>query len=93
MKRVKKERKQYTNSAVYYVVMKDVGAWGVCEAQIMANGTDVIYDRINSTYFAINEMSVTDAKYAPLVARLNILHQFETIEPTRSVRADGVSDG
>lgn len=24
MKRVKKERKQYTNSAIYYLVMKDV---------------------------------------------------------------------
>ena len=58
----------------------------------MANGTDVIYDRINSTYFAVNEMSVTDAKYAPLVARLNILHQFETFEPTRSVRAGGAPD-
>lgn len=26
MKRVKKERKQYTNSAVYYAIMKDVTA-------------------------------------------------------------------
>lgn len=92
MKRVKKERKQYVNSAVYYGIMKDVSAWEASEAQIMANGTDVIYDRINSTYFAVNEMSVTDAKYAPLVARLNILHQFETFEPTRSVRTGGAPD-
>lgn len=53
----------------------------------MANTTEVVYTRINSTFYAINDVSVTDPKYAPLVARLNILHQFETFEPTRSVRA------
>ena len=51
----------------------------------MANGTEIVYDRINSTFYAVSEMDVMDDHYAPLVARLNILHQFETIEPTRSV--------
>ena len=51
----------------------------------MANGTEIVYDRINSTFYAVSEMDVMDDRYAPLVARLNILHQFETIEPTRSV--------
>lgn len=32
MKRVKKERKQYVNSAVYYGIMKDVSAWEASEA-------------------------------------------------------------
>ncbi|KNB45677.1 disulfide isomerase [Blastocystis sp. subtype 4] len=75
MHRVRKERKLYKNSAIYYSIMKD----------IIANDPTIIYDRINSTVYTLDPLPVTDEKYAPTVARLNILHQFEPIETTRSI--------
>ena len=66
MHRVRKERKLYKNSAIYYSIMKD----------IIANDPTIIYDRINSTVYTLDPLPVTDEKYAPTVARLNILHQF-----------------
>lgn len=65
--------------------MKDVGLSKQSDEQIVANDATIVYDRINSTVYALDPLPVTDEKYAPMVARLNILHQFEPIEPTRSV--------
>ena len=52
---------------------------------MMANGTEIVFDRVNSTLYELQGMEVTDPRYAPLIARLNIFHVFEPIEPTRSV--------
>lgn len=53
--------------------------------QILANGIDVVFDRVNETAIAMEGLSVADERYAPLVAKMNILGRFEPIEPTRSV--------
>lgn len=51
----------------------------------MANGIDVVFDRVNETALQAREVSVLDPKHAPLIARLNVYRAFEPIEPTRSV--------
>lgn len=51
----------------------------------MANGIDAIFDRVNTTYYSILNTDVKDPIYAPTIAKINIMHQFEPIEPTRTV--------
>ena len=75
MHHIRKERKSYLNSALYYGVMKEV----------MNMGPEVVFDHINATVYQMDGMEVTDDKYASLVARVNVLRQFEPIEPTRAV--------
>lgn len=75
MQHIRKERKSYVNSALYYGVMKEV----------MSKGPEVIFDHINMTVYQMNDMEITSEKYASLIARVNILRQFEPIEPTRAV--------
>ena len=51
----------------------------------MANGIDVVFDRVTVTELQARGVSVLDPKHAPLIARLNVYRAFEPIEPTRSV--------
>lgn len=63
--------------------------WGIGGAarQILANGTDVVFDRVNETALEARAVSFLDPRHPPLMARLNVYRAFEPIEPSRSVGA------